>query len=129
MMEVTTALSIFDKLLDLLGLVKAGKIKRNEQVDLAFHKTHKALIETEVYIQNTTAQGRKRQKETELAELWYEASIPMRHVDKKLAKIFNLKGGYWSNPDSWDDMRSGDADISLKNVQNLYSELFSKNRT
>ena len=49
----------------------------------------------------------------------------MRHVDKKLAKIFSLKGGYWSNPDSWDDMRSGKSDISLENVENLTFELLS----
>jgi len=39
MIEVTTAISIFDKILDVFGLVKSGKIKRDEQVDLALKKT------------------------------------------------------------------------------------------
>ncbi len=123
MIEVTTAIPIFDKLLDVFGLVKAGKIKRDDQVDLALQKTHQALVETQAYIRISSVQDRSYEKELHLANLWYEASIPMRHVDRELAKIFNLKGGYWSNADSWNEMRSGESDISLENVEKLTYEL------
>ena len=125
MIEATTAISIFGKILDVFGLVKSGKIKRDEKVDLALQKTHQALVETQAYIRISSAQPRNYEKEQPLANLWYEASIPMRHVDKELAKIFNLKGGYWSNPEAWDDIRSGESDISLENVEKLTFELLS----
>ena len=125
MIEVATAISIFDRLLNVFGLVKAGKIIRDEKVDLALRKTHQALVETQAYIRITDVQQRDHSKEQELANLWYEASIPMRHLDKKLAKICSLKGGYWSNPDSWDDIRSGESNISLDNVEKLTYELLS----
>jgi len=125
MIEVTTAISIFDKLLDIFGLVKAGEIKRDEKVDLALQKTHLALVETQAYIRIISVQERNPSKEQDLANLWYQASIPMRHVDRELAKIFNLKGGYWSNPDSWRDISSGESDISLENVEKLTFELLS----
>lgn len=125
-METTTTLSIFDRLIGILERIKAGIVKRDQQIDMALQETHKALIETEMYIKDSRADNRNSKKEEELAKLWYAASIPMRYVDNDLAKIMSLKGGYWSNPDSWEDMRSGDADISLRNVSNLMNELFSK---
>ena len=124
-MELTTAISIFDRLLDIFGLVKAGKVVRDEKTDLALQKTHKALVETQAYVRESQTQGRIPEKERALADLWYDASIPMRHIDKELAKIFNLKGGFWSNPDGWDELRSGESDISLNNVEKLAFELLS----
>lgn len=123
MIEVTTAASIFDKILSVFNLVKSGKIERNEKVDLALDKTHKALIATKAYIRSFEIGERDYSAEGKLAGLWYEASIPMRHVDKELSKILQLKGGYWSSPEKWDDMKSGDADISLNNVESLIIEL------
>jgi len=58
-------------------------------------------------------------------ELWYEASIPLRHVDKDLANICNLKGGYWTNSDIWGDLETGEYDIALTNVETKVRELLN----
>ena len=124
-MEMTTAIAFFDNLLEVFGFVKAGQLKRDEQVDSALRLTHRALVETQAYVRINNAQSRNQDKEYELARLWYEASIPMRHVDKHLAATCSLKGGYWSNPEEWGDVRSGKADISLANVEKLTYELLT----
>ena len=63
MIESTTAISIFEKILDVFGLVKAGRIKRDNQVDMALKNTYKALVETQAYIRIINAQERNYQKE------------------------------------------------------------------
>ncbi len=66
-METSTALSIFDKMIGLLGLIKTGKIIRNDQVDTALRTAHKVLIETEAYIKSSSSENRNYQKERQLA--------------------------------------------------------------
>lgn len=123
-MEVTTALTIFDKILNVIGLVKAGELQRNKEIDSALSAIHKALIETQSYLRRKNS--RNTDKEYQLSELWYQASIPLRHVDKELANICNLKGGYWSNPDAWNELRAGKYEIALNNVEEKIRELLNK---
>jgi len=124
MTTTTTAISIFDRIVKILSSVKSGKIKRDEQVDRALKDTHNALIETQSYVRISEIQ-KDRERERKIAKSWYDASISMRHVDNELAQILSYKGGYWSNPEAWDDIRSGGLDISIEKVEKLASELLS----
>lgn len=125
-MEVGTAFTLFDKLLDVLGLVKSGKIERDNRVDEALNSLHEALVETQAYVRISAAQGRNTEKEHNLSHLWHRASVPMRHIDREVSQICGLKGAYWSNPDVWEEIRSGNLDISLSNVEGLAFELLAK---
>lgn len=113
---------ILTMLLKFFDLIESKKIEQNEKVDIALKKTYEAIVETQAYI----PEHRDRNKESNIATLWNEASIPMRHIDKKLSKILSFKGEYWSNPDEWDDIKSGKLDISLNNVKELNRKLLSK---
>ena len=68
-MEVGTAFTLFDKLLDILGLVKSGKIERDNKVDEALNTLHEALVETQAYVRISSAQGRDAEKEHKLSRL------------------------------------------------------------
>ena len=122
-MEVATALTIFDKILNIIGLVKSGKLQRDDKIDSALKQIHKALVETQSYLRRN--EERDTDKEFKLSELWYQASIPLRHVDKELANICNLKGGYWSNRDAWDDLKTGEYDIAISNVEEKIRDLLN----
>ena len=124
MSDIMTGIRVFQKLLDLLDQVKRGQISKNKEVDEALKKTHEALVETQSYLIAGTEQN--RDTELNLAKLWYAASIPMRHVNKEFANIIHEKGGYWSNPESWNDLASGDIDITIENVVKLTGDLLQK---
>jgi len=97
LVDLIAGIGVFKKLLDLFDQVKRGKILKDDIVDEALEKTHKALVETQSYLRTGTDQNRDHEKE--LSNLWYAASIPMRHVNLDFAKIMGAKGGYWSNPE------------------------------
>ena len=126
-MEATIALSLFDKILNIIGLVKEGKLQRDEQIDSALNQTHKALIETQAYVHRAGIDNRDPDKESELANLWYQASIPLRHVDQELANICNLKGGYWSHSEAWKNLESDEYDIALSNVEKKVRAILNGN--
>ncbi len=123
-MEAATVLTIFDKILNIIGLVKSGKLERDEKIDKALEEIHKALIQTQSYLHREGA--RDTDIEYRLSKLWYQASVPLRHVDRELANICNLKGGYWSSPDAWDDLSTGEYDIAITNVETKIRELLNK---
>jgi hypothetical protein len=122
-MEATTVLTIFDKILNIIGLVKEGKLQQNDKIDSALKLTHKALVQTQLYLHRNGK--RDTDKEFQLAELWYQASIPLRHVDKDLANICNLKGGFWTNPDAWENLEVGEYNIAISNVEEKVRELLN----
>jgi hypothetical protein len=59
-----------------------------------------ALNETQIYIGK-----RRKHKSTEakLSRLWTAAALRIRSYDIDLAKRCQMKGVYWTNPDSWSD--------------------------
>ena len=124
MANLITGISVFKKLLDIFDLVQRGIISRDEKVDEALEKTHVALVETQSYLKTRTGQNRDLETEASLSKLWYAASVPMRHVNLDFAKIIHEKGGYWSNSETWNELASGDVDITIKNVVNLTNKLF-----
>jgi len=123
MIEAATASTVINKLLEIIGLVRQGEIERDQKTDSALRKTHKALVETKGYLRVIEVQNRDPDKEHDIAYLWHEASVDMRHIDQELAEICFLKGGYWSNPDTWDQMKNPKHNISIENVESQLFEL------
>ena len=50
MPEISTILTIFDKILNLIGLIREGKIQRDNKIESALHALYTALAETKVYV-------------------------------------------------------------------------------
>lgn len=117
MVEATAILTIFDKVLNVLGLIRDRKIERDEKIDASLHALYAALAETKAYVVSLREGGeRNRQKEHSLARLWHDASVPLRHIEPELAHKCFLKGSYWLEPEAWDQVRIEENQIALDQV-------------
>lgn len=117
MMEVTTAVTILGKLLNVVGLIRNGRIKKDVRTDEALFALYAALSETKSYI-SSLAEGKAhdRKYEHKLANMWHKASIPLRHIDSDLAKRCFDKGNYWMNPNSWSEASIRENRIAIDQV-------------
>lgn len=117
MPEAIIVLTIFDKFLNIVGLVRDGKLKRDEKIDQALHSLYKALNETKAYV-TTLNEGneRDRRREHDIAYLWHEASVPVRKIDPDLAHRCFQKGSYWHEPESWSEAQLEESRIALDQV-------------
>jgi hypothetical protein len=124
MPEVSTIFTIFDKFLNVIGLIREGKIRRDNKIDSALHALYTALSETKAYVVSLkNGADRNRNKEHNLAKLWHEASVPLRHIDPELAGICFLKGSYWLEPEAWTEAMVQENQIALDHVFNRTKEL------
>ena len=123
-MDTLSILTITDRLLDIINLVRNGKLQQDKRTDEALSQAYAALVRTQAYANRNGA--RNHDTEHKISELWYQASIPLRHIDNELANICNLKGGYWSNPKAWDELDTGEYDIALSNVEKKLRDLLNK---
>lgn len=104
MIEPTMAFTLFDKLLAALGLLREEKKTRSAKTDAALTALYKALNKTRPYLElRSQGEPRDRTREFEIAAAWQDASIPLREIDPELAERCFVKGGYWMEPDVWDD--------------------------
>lgn len=128
MEEASIALVIFDKFLKIIGLIRSGEIKRDEQIDESLHALYDALTETKAYVARLNdGQPNDRDQEMKIARMWHNASVPIRHIDPDLAHKCFLKGSYWHEPDSWTDARIRENGIALDQVlDNTKDLLLSK---
>jgi len=95
---------LFDKTKEVLRLVREGKREKDALFENALRALYNALVATSSYLEaRQSGQERDRSKEVEIARLWYEASIPLRNIDEKLARRCFLKGSYWLRPNTWSD--------------------------
>jgi hypothetical protein len=102
MLIVESGAIIFDKFLSIIGLIREGRLRRDEKIDLALYALYAAINETISYTTNLKlGRRRDRKKEFAIAKLWHDASVPLRHIDQELARRCFIKGGYWLNPDTW----------------------------
>jgi hypothetical protein len=117
MVETTIALTIFDKFLKIVGLIRSGEIQRNEQIDQSLHALYDALAETKKYVARLNeGQPHDRRHEMEIAHMWHKASVPIRHIDSDLAHKCFIKGSYWHDPKSWTDVKVRESGIALDQV-------------
>lgn len=124
MPDAVGILTIFDKVLNVIGLIREGKIKRDEKIDNSLHALYAALSETKTYVISLNKGNKKnRDKEHNLARLWHYASVPLRQIDRELADICFLKGSYWLEPEAWTEAMVQENQIALDNVFNKTREL------
>lgn len=130
MADATIVLTIFDKFLKILGLIRKGKIKRDEKIDQALQALYKALNETKSYVASLNeGSARNRGKEHDIAYMWHEASVPIRHIDPDLAHRCFLKGSYWHEPESWSEARVEESRIALDQVLDSIKSLLLQTRS
>jgi hypothetical protein len=60
---------------------------------------------------------------------WSAAAIPIRHIDRKLADICEMKSKYWVNPEHWDPNHPNDMSIELDRVRKRYRRLLKGKTT
>jgi len=115
--ELATAIAIFDRLLAAIGLLRAKKKERGERTDQALYALYAALNETKAYISYLES-GKKpnRKRELAIAKLWQDASVPLRQVDRDLARRCFDKGSYWYEPDAWTELMINRKRIGLDQI-------------
>lgn len=122
MVEPTLLITVFDKILNVLGLIRGDRVERDEYVDSSLYALYAALAETKAYVVSLgKGEPHDQTKEIELAQLWHNASVPLRRIDPELARICFLKGGYWLEPEVWTEAMVHENQIALDDV-------FSKTR-
>jgi len=116
-MEPVSLLTIFDKTLKVVGLVRDGNRRRDEKTDQALFALYTALSETRAYVHDLNqGKRRNRQRELKLADLWHKASIPIRYIDRDLARRCFYKGSYWLEPSTWTEAKVRRSGIALDTV-------------
>jgi hypothetical protein len=115
--ELTTAIAIFDRLLAAIGLLRAKKKERRKKTDQALYALYVAVNETKAYMSYLES-GNKRDKNREfaIAKLWQDASVPLRQVDRDLARRCFDKGSYWLERDAWTELMINRKQIGLDQV-------------
>lgn len=111
---------LFGVVPSLLALPK----ERRELKDNALRSILVALDETYLYYRDIEkGKGRSEDRETLLARYWSAAAIPMRHIDRDLARRCDQKAEYWLNPDRYDSDTVSELGIGLESVRNAYRTL------
>lgn len=127
MLEVITLAQLFDKSLEVIGLVKQGKKERNDKIDQALFALYTALNETTAYLDDLkSGKRRNRRREHKLAYLWHDASVPVRYIDRDLARRCFLKGSLWLKPEVWSRDRVKQSKITINNILNAVRELLMR---
>ena len=126
-LELMTTLTIFDRLLAALGLLRAQKKERGERIDQALYALYTALNETKAYISYLeSGKKRNRKREFAMARLWHDASVPLREVDRDLAERCFIKGSYWLQPDTWSEVMINRKRIGLDQIIKSTRDLLMK---
>jgi len=104
----------FDRVLNVLGLIRDGKKQRTDKIEQALLALYAALAETRHYVQERkNGASQDTNKEYQIAALWDKASVPLRAIDKKLAERCFLKGSYWREPNAWDQTKIEQTGIAI----------------
>jgi hypothetical protein len=120
-MEMTGIIkALFGVIPSLMSLSK----ERRELRDSALRAILVALDETYLYYRDIDrGKGRSEDREALLVRYWSAAAIPMRHIDRDLARRCDQKSEYWLNPDNYDQNDVRELGISLELVRNEYRTL------
>lgn len=113
---------LFEIVPNLLALPK----ERRELRDNALRGILVALDETYLYYRDIErGKGKDEDREALLARYWSAAAIPMRHIDRELARRCDEKAEYWLSPDRYDSNAVRELGIGLESVRNAYRTLLS----
>ena len=127
MIEPVCAFTLFDKALSVLGLIRDSKKERSAKIEQALLALYAALAETRSYIsEQENGKPRNQEREYAIARLWSTASVPLREIDPKLAERCFEKGGYWMEPDAWDQKRIHAKGIAIESMFEATRQLLLK---
>lgn len=113
---------LFGVVPNLLALPK----ERRELRDNALRGILVALDETYLYYRDIEkGKGRNEDREALLVRYWSAAAIPMRHIDRGLARRCDQKSEYWLNPEMYDAAAVRELGIGLESVRNAYRTLLN----
>ena len=88
-----------------------------------------ACIKTQAYVAELKRGVHSdRATERELAFAWQQASSAFYGLDGPLAERLQLKGEYWTQPESWTDAQVRDANISLQYVAEHARQLLHESK-
>jgi len=122
--EIMTGITIFNRLLAAIGLLRAKKKERGEKTDQALYALYTALNETKAYMSHLqSGKERDRNREFFIAKLWHDASVPLRKVDRDLAKRCFDKGNYWLEPNTWSELMIISKRIDLSQIMESIRDL------
>ena len=125
--EIMTAIAMFDRLLAAIGLLRAKQKERSERTDKALYALYAALNETKAYMSYLeSGNKRTRKRELAIARLWHDASVPLRTVDRDLARRCFDKGSYWLEPDAWSELMINRKQIGLNQVIESMRDLLTE---
>ena len=94
--------TVIDKPILLIPTISATKKENRELADSAFLSISEALTETSLCLSEfRKARIRDEKKQREIAKLWGNAAIPLRHIDTDLPLIYEHKSEYWIDPGNW----------------------------
>lgn len=110
----------------LANLSRAGQQRRQESVR-ALRNVILAARETSVYLRQVRQTGQAEHKsERELAKLWTQLGFELDDLGlKKLAKRCHISGKHWADPDYFDALFLGQADISLDTMEKLARQILN----
>ncbi|ABF10222.1 hypothetical protein [Cupriavidus metallidurans] len=112
---------VVERLISLLGPIATLSKDRRELKDRALQAISLALLETKLYYRDRTRGiERSLDREAQLAKIWAEAAIPLRHIDAELAMICERKSDFWTGPDNWSSVRVKQLGIQLEDVTRAY---------
>jgi len=128
-LDPALGLQIVNGLLNVLRMARDGRIERTEQFDKALDASLAASIATYSYlgqIREPDAIHRDWAKEAELARLWGNAAVPLRHLDKDLADRCQIKAFYWTGPEGWTQGEIDEARIGIDKIASDIQDLRRK---
>lgn len=111
-------------LTELLKYFQDERHYKTNKKDEALKAINKAVQKTRKYIRKTeSGDPEDVEKEMELSTLWSEAAIHARYFSKQLAQKCYIKGGYWSDPDTWNFDQIRGKGITLEHIENELKKL------
>ena len=115
---------VVERVFQLIPTLSELKKTKRELADAAIKGVSEALTETSIYVAHIGKGGEPdSDKEADLARLWAQAAIPLRHIDRELAEICEDKSRYWINPNDWPADLIKERGIGLTQVRDSYKAL------
>lgn len=84
------------------GRQKKDAAQREKAREEALEALLAAVTETRAYLADRRAgRRRNRDREGKISQLWYKASVRVRHLDKRLSRILAMKSLGWADAQLW----------------------------
>lgn len=106
-----------------IPVIQAAVASRLQYRDEALLALYTALAETQAHLQKQRRRGEPDAPNERLAELWFRASLPLRHFNIELANLCDHKRDYWSNPSHWAGDDRIDSNIRLEAMRQRFDTI------